>query len=1139
MKFSLSFLLVFLVSISLSPLFSQSQYTPYDRFPGLIMDYKPAYESNFPEWGRTLYEYPINFNELMDAYERYAQNQPEVKNALTRYFKLWRRAVEPYAQPDGSIRLPDMDGYYEKLYQSQNEAFKDQKETEDEVWTFLGPKETFWLNESGSPQEPSSCPWQVNVYSFDVANSDNEILYAGTETGFVNKTTDGGLNWELLVPNYPFGGGVTAVAIDPEDAETVIVSAGNNLHKSTDGGESWTPLLPAGEQFSANRLSIDNLSPTRTLASASEGVFLSEDSGITWEQKWSSQAWDVEFKPDDQNILYALTRDNGNFALAVSTDGGINFNLESSFPSSIPDVSGGLLAVSPAEPDMLWVIMLSENNTPYLYRGEYINPDWTWEVLATGNTAYLQMNNGQGYFDLVLDVSPVDPDLIMVGTTTLYKSTNGGINFTAVGGYSGNFSIHPDIQDIKMLPNGNTWVSTDGGMNYTTDNFQLQVNYHARVNGLVGSDMWGFDQGWNEDIVVGGRYHNGNTAIADFYQPKALRMGGAESPTGWVIKGRSRHVAFNDLGNGWILPPEAEEAPEGRFIFSKYPNMDEYGGRRGNIATHPNYYGTFFLGEGNGFWKSTDLGESYDLLYTLPGRVRYLDVSYSNPEVLYADVVNYGLYRSDDGGMTWVLKPSLCSPPNGNSYWKGKLFFAISPTDENRLYACLQNGTWSADIGEVFMSTDGGESWENWTGTLSEYTKCLVVQPATEGGEIVYLFTNSRGGSEAGVYYRTAEMEDWGAYTGGYPSGMSVNLAMPFFRDGKIRVAGNAGIWEAELIEPEFEPIINPWVERPHFKCMLDTIYLEDHSIMNHSGAEWTWSISPEPEYLENVNKRNPKVVLGNPGSYDITLTVTKDGESYTRFIPGMITTTTCPSIEDCSNPAELPKEEWNVIYFDSQEVNYPGLASMSIDGDIETIWHTRWSTGNDSYPHEIQVDMGQAYRIFEFTYLTRQDGQNGRIKVYELYISESPEEWGDPVATGEWENTSAPQHIEFPDGVIGRYFRVLALSEVNGNPWASAAEFTMVGCTDLTSDVQADIVTKEAKAFPVPSTGSVTVSLPAGNHFDYQILNASGMVVKKGKVKPAEKGIEFQLDTYPAGVYFITFINKQGTRYNVKVVKE
>ena len=124
----------------------------------------------------------------------------------------------------------------------------------------------------------------------------------------------------------------------------------------------------------------------------------------------------------------------------------------------------------------------------------------------------------------------------------------------------------------------------------------------------MGSDFWGFDQGWNEDVIVGGRYHNGNTAITDFYQDKALRMGGAESPTGWVIQGKSRHVAFDDLGGGWILPKKAEEKFEGNFIFTKFPNMEEYGARRSNLVHHPNYSGTLYLGAGNTFWRSQDFG---------------------------------------------------------------------------------------------------------------------------------------------------------------------------------------------------------------------------------------------------------------------------------------------------------------------------------------------------------------------------------------------------------------------------------------------------------------------------------------------------------------------------------------------------
>ena len=1138
MKSQYSILIVSILFSILGVARGQQLFTPYDNFPGLIISHKPAFDADFPEWGKMLYAYPVNFNDINTAYEKYMRSHEGEKNALIRYFKQWREAVGPYAQPDGSIVVPDLQEFYSGLSEAQKNAVQRAIQRDEANWTFVGPVETYWLNESGSSTDPLSCPWQVNVYAFDVAATDYDVLYVGTETGYMNKTTDGGFNWQFLASEYPFGGGVTAVAIHPDDANTVFVSAGNNIHLTTDGGLSWVPLLQSGDQFYANRLKIDDEDPQLILASSADGVYVTINGGNTWTQKWSSPVWDVDIKPDNHNIQYALTRSGNYFALAVSTNGGQSFSLEPSFPSSIVESSGGLLAVTPASPDQLWVIMLSADNTPYLYRGEYNSGNWYWDLISTGQTSTFQMNNGQGYFDLVLDVSPINANYIMVGTTTLFKSLNGGLSFTAVGGYSGNFSIHPDIQDIKMLPNGNTWVSTDGGMNLTTDNFGTQANYHVRVNGLIGSDFWGFDQGWNEDIMVGGRYHNGNTAIADFYNPKALRMGGAESPTGWVIQGRSRHVAFNDLGNGWILPNTAEGEPEGRFIFSKYPNMDEYGGRRSNLVTHPNYYGIFFLGEENSFWKSTDMGVNYELLYTFPGRVRYLQISYKNPDVFYADIVNYGLYKSEDGGLTWEQKPALCNSPNGTSYWKGKLFFAISPYDENVIYACLSNGTWTADVGKVFKSVDGGDSWEDWTGSLSEYTKNLVVQPSPEGTDIVYMFSTSREGAVAGVYCRTEGMDDWETFSTNYPAGMDVNMALPFYRDGKLRVAGNSGVWESPLKEPEFTPIINPWVERAHFNCMLDTLYFDDHSIMNHTGTSWNWEITPEPVFIEDPNMRNPKVVLGNPGSYSVTLTVTKNGQDYSKTIENMITTTTCPSIEDCSNPAELPKDIWELLYVDSEEVVYPGLAVMSFDDDPETIWHTRWSTGTDPYPHEIQIDMGETYRIYGFTYLTRQTGVNGRIKDYELYISEDPANWGAAVSTGQWVNTSAPQSIDFPEGVIGRYFRVLALSEINGGPWASAAEFSMVGCTDLTYDVPEVSVSEEIRAFPVPSNGKVNISLPEGNNFRIQITDMNGNTIRTGIINENTGDHIIDLSACNSGLYIISLVNPEGIRYHVRVVK-
>jgi len=1154
MNRNLTLLLAFMMALTTARSIAQEHFTPYDDLPGVIKSYKPAYSDDFPEWAKMLYQPEINFREISQAFDEYMSLHPGEKSPIIRYFRIWQRSAASFALPDGTIDLPDTEIWYREQTRLQQQvstqmqdpaAKKELAESErsgmmTSAWTFLGPQETFWLNESGSTTAPPACPWQVNVYSFDVAGSDPSILYCGTETGFVNKTTDKGLTWTQVGIDYPFGGGVTAVAIHPSNPDVVYVSAGNQMHKTTDGGITWIPMLQPGALFSADRLRIHPTNTQKLLAAASEGLFLTLNGGTSWTQKWTAPVYDAEFKPGDPDQVFALTRSGSNFSVIHSADGGQSFQPMTGFPANITESSGGLLAVTPDNPGLLLAILLSANNTPYLVKGTLSGSTWSWSLLATGQTSAFPMNNGQGYFDLVLDIAPYDENLILVGTTTLYKSGNGGTSFTAVGGYAGNFSIHPDIQDIRMLPDGDTWVSTDGGMNLTSDNFTQSANHLVRGNGLMGSDFWGFDQGWNEDILVGGRYHNGNTALSDAYQPKALRMGGAESPTGWILKGRSRHAAFNDLGNGWILPETAEGEPEGRFIFSKYPNMDEYGGRRSNLVHHPTYWGTLFLGEGNGFWKSTDAGVSWELLYLFPARVRYFDVSYHNPEVIYADIVGAGLVKSGDGGITWEQKPSLTAPPYGTANWKGKLFLALSPMDENTLYACLQNGTWSADTGKVFRSADGGDTWTDWTAGLSEYMKCMVIQPTAAGEDIVYLFTNATAGKTSKVWYRSTGMTSWELFGEGYPCGNHVNLAMPFFRDAKLRVAGTGSIWESPMADTAFSPLIHPWTEKAHYACMTDTIRFDDHSILKHAGTSWQWSISPAPLWIEDPSMRNPRVVLGSPGSYDVTLSVTHNGQAYEKTIPDMVTTTTCPSLSDCDNPADLPKEEWSLVWVDSEELNYPGYAVMSFDSDPATIWHTRWSTGSDPYPHEIRIDLGNDYRIYRFTYLPRQDGENGRISHYELYITYDTLNWGDPVSTGQFENSSAPKTVLLDSAKAGRYFRLIALSEVNGNPWASAAEFSLTGCYDWPVTIPQEVPSPGIKAFPVPTTGILTLSLPSEGPFTCRIFDQSGRCVSLLPLPASASDGKTTLDmsSLQAASYLIVLTDNRGVTWRVKTVK-
>ncbi|MBL0294987.1 MAG: discoidin domain-containing protein [Saprospiraceae bacterium] len=1120
---------------------AQSQFTQYDNLPGVQKSLKPAYSSQMPDWGKMLYSFPINFDEVNALYSDSHESKNNVRNALTRYYKVWRRAVQPFVNSNGQIILPDLDKYYlaQKLRQ---ESIGKRQEIENrngaEGWSFVGPKQTFWLKEDNNPETPSACSWQVNVYSFDIAALDKNIIIAGTETGFLNKSIDNGLTWNFVAKEYPFGSGITSVAMNPTDPNTILVSSGNQIHKSTDGGITFLPKLGAA-RFSADVVKYNPNNPQQVAAASQEGLYISNDGGETWTRKWNFRTWDVEFHPTNSSVVYGLSESAGLFIFLNSINGGASFQQSNAFPVGKVAVSGGLLAVTPDNPDLVLAGLLSDAETPQILKGIYSNNAWQWTTLALGKTPKLPMDNWQGYYDFVLEISPINQDIVYTGTSTLFRSVDGGISFTPIGGYDGIFPLHPDIQDLKVLNNGDVWVATDGGMNYSTDNFSSIPKYRSSVNGLVGSDFWGFDQGWNEDLIVGGRYHNGNTAIADFYQDKALRMGGAESPTGWVVQGKSRHVAFDDLGGGWILPKKAEDKYEGNFIFTKFPNMDEYGGRRGNLVHHPNYSGTLYLGSGKTFWRSTDFGANWEMMATFPENVRYLQISHSNPDFIYVDIVDKGLYKSEDGGKSFIFKPALTSPPGGDAYWGGKHHFDISPYDPNKIYVCQQNGIWSSDLGKVLMSSDGGDSWHDIsTNITGNYLKAVLVQPGINQSEVLYLFTIPHDNLGSNVYFKRSDAQDWTSMSDEYPVGMIVNMPKIFYKDSKIRVAGTSGVWEHKLKDTLYEPIIQPWVEQQKYKCILDTVRFDDHSIIDHEGASWTWNISPMPLWVDDLNIRNPRVVLGSVGNFSVTMTITKNGIKYTKSIPDFVNAISCPSLSDCTNPASVPKNEWKLISVTSQEELDPGLAVMAFDGNPSTIWHTRWTQGADTHPHEMQINLNRTYEISEFMYLARQIGVNGNIKKFELYLSLDSLNWGEPVLDSVLSDHLAPQYIKLAIPKKAKFMKLIAKSEHYGQSFAAAAELGLVGCYAENSSVDDLASFQNISAYPVPSLGIFEFNLPDQDIQHFDLYDAKGLKMKSLKLSKDNHQYSFDLSELPSGVYYARIVTTSKRNFHMKLVK-
>jgi HEAT repeat protein len=112
-------------------------------------------------------------------------------------------------------------------------------------------------------------------------------------------------------------------------------------------------------------------------------------------------------------------------------------------------------------------------------------------------------------------------------------------------------------------------------------------------------------------------------------------------------------------------------------------------------------------------------------------------------------------------------------------------------------------------------------------------------------------------------------------------------------------------------------------------------------------------------------------------------------------------------------------------------------------DGDPTTIWHTEFVGATPGYPHELVVDLGASRPVDGLLYVPRQEMSNGRVKDYEVRVSDDGKTWSQPVAKGTWGNDPTFKHVALPAS-RARYVQLRGLSEVEGRPFMSAAELAI-----------------------------------------------------------------------------------------------
>jgi len=112
-------------------------------------------------------------------------------------------------------------------------------------------------------------------------------------------------------------------------------------------------------------------------------------------------------------------------------------------------------------------------------------------------------------------------------------------------------------------------------------------------------------------------------------------------------------------------------------------------------------------------------------------------------------------------------------------------------------------------------------------------------------------------------------------------------------------------------------------------------------------------------------------------------------------------------------------------------------------DGDLSTLWHTEFVGATPGYPHELVVDLGSPRNVEGLIYVPRQDISNGRVKDFQIRISDDGKTWGEPLASGSWANDPVLKYVPLP-GPRARFVQLRGLSEVEGRPFMSAAELAV-----------------------------------------------------------------------------------------------
>lgn len=573
------------------------------------------------------------------------------------------------------------------------------------------------------------------------------VYYAGSASGGIFKTIDGGIHWEAIFDGQPVSS-IGSLAVAPSDPNTVWagtgeawirshISVGQGIYRSTDAGKTWK-LMGLEKTGRIGHLAIDPKNPDIVMACAvghaygpqqERGVFRTTDGGAHWERVLftdeNSGCSDMVMDPSNPRVLFAgmwplemhtWGRESGGpgSGLYMSRDEGATWKKIAGHGLPTRMTGKWALAIARSNPNRIYALIETGDGVPL--KGQETDRGKLWRSDDGGENwrvvSYDRAMGGRTHYYFRLEVSPDNENEVHFLTNPYSVSLDGGETIArgpgpGGGGGGGGFANSPggDNHDIWIDPTNPSRmaVANDAGVSLSVtrgrswQRIQLPNGqlYHVTTDNQIPY------------------YVYGNRQDGPSYRGPSRTGGGGGGGGGFgggVIP-RSAWIGIAGGESGWSTPDPVDN----NIIWSSASGSGSVGGivEVFNLKTGQARNVEVWPDNASGS-VAADL--KYRFVWTMP-----LTISPHDHNKVY--VGSQFVHQTTDGGNSWqVISPDLTLNDKSRQGFSGGLtgdnigveyagvVFAIaeSPKEAGVIWAGTNDGL-------VQITRDGGKNWTNVT----------------------------------------------------------------------------------------------------------------------------------------------------------------------------------------------------------------------------------------------------------------------------------------------------------------------------------------------------------------------------------------------------------------------------------------